>query len=315
MHKPLHTGAKSVTGWNVLSNPILFEVKSDVTNICLPVERIERWIALDDGSFAPLPTEGVRCRLPVIKKKKIQKGVFGKATAVHPLSHHISVDAIDPTEHSSMPQACGGSPVNGNGGNGGCTAVALAKLGIFSSTTAATEALDAEIAPLHRKWLKLRGPCEDSEAGIRGEQWHDEAISNAIKTSKRWYVKRLRFDKQNPNAVSLKAVFKQRGRRFLVFGVTNNEWSKRSNGKIRAQPLKYPDCSADAPKISIDGWHHTVAICDGKLHDHTVKMALTAEHPLWIRDADNQPNRDLGWLRSIRKVWEILPIAGDQNKG
>ena len=92
--------------------------------------------------------------------------------------------------------------------------------------------------------------------------------------------------------------------RYLVFGVTNNRWCKRVKNKIKPQPLKYPEFPADAPSTSTEGWHHTVATHDGQLYDHDTTMPLTSEHPLWLRD-DNQPDRDKGWLRSIRKVWRI----------
>ena len=96
--------------------------------------------------------------------------------------------------------------------------------------------------------------------------------------------------------------------RYLVVGVTNNQWSKRVKGKVKPQQLKYPAWSADAPRLSDVGWHHTVAIVDGQLRDHATTMPLTSEHPLWLR-ADNQPHREYGWLRSIRRVWRLSPCG------
>jgi len=189
-----------------------------------------------------------------------------------------------------------------HGGDSGCTAVALTTLGVWSSVAAAAAALDAQIAPLHQKWLRERGPCEESEAGIRGEQWHEEAISNAIKAAD-WHVRALVIHPTKADAVSLQSEL-ARGR-YLVFGVTNNRWYKRVKGKPKPQKLKYPGWPADAPRHSTAGWHHAVAVKDGQLRDHDATEPLAS---LWLR-SDNQPDRDKGWLRSIRKVWQIYPCT------
>mgnify|MGYP007125161324 CR=1 FL=1 len=202
-----------------------------------------------------------------------------------------------------MPPASGEAVEHG--GDGGCTAVALAAVGVWPSVAEAAAALNAEIAPLHQKWTRERGPCDESEAGIRGEQWHEEAIKNAI-IAKGWHVTKLVLHPTKADAVSLKAELASGGS-YLVFGVTNNVWRMRfKGGKVTRQPLKYPDEPADGPSRSTDGWHHTVAIVGGQLHDHAVAMRLTSEHPLWLRN-DNQPDRERGWLRSIRKVWRLSP--------
>ena len=51
-----------------------------------------------------------------------------------------------------------------HGGDGGCTAVALTTLGVWPLVAAAAAALDAQIAPLHQKWLSVRGPCDEAWA-------------------------------------------------------------------------------------------------------------------------------------------------------
>jgi hypothetical protein len=205
-------------------------------------------------------------------------------------------------EHSSMPPASDEAATHG--GDGGCTAVALTALGVWPSSAAAVAALDAQIAPLHQKWLNERGPCEESEAGIRGEQWHEEAISNAIRAAPAgWHVRVLDIHPTHKGVVSLRSELAHD--RCLIFGVTNNRWCKRVKGKDKWQPLKYPDEPANGPSISTAGWHHTIAAIDGKLRDHDAIEPLAS---LWLRD-DNQPDRDKGWLRLIRKVWRIYPCT------
>ena len=49
------------------------------------------------------------------------------------------------------------------------TTAALATLGVWPSVAEAVAALNDEIAPLHKKWERERGLCEESEAGIHGE--------------------------------------------------------------------------------------------------------------------------------------------------
>ena len=206
----------------------------------------------------------------------------------------VTTHASPPDEHSSMPPASDGGVEHG--GDGGCTAVALTKIGVWPSAAEAAADLDKQIPTLHQKFQRERGTCEESEAGIRGEQWHEEAIKNAI-VSRGWHIRSIVIHPTKSDAVSLRSELKNN--LYLVFGVTNNRWYKKGNP--RPQPLKYPDYPANAPSISTEGWHHTVAIVDGKMHDHDVSEPLSS---LWLRD-DNQPDRDKGFLRSIRKVWRI----------
>ena len=187
--------------------------------------------------------------------------------------------------------------------DGGCTAVALVALGVWSSIAEAVRALDAQISPLHEKWLRQRGTSDETEAGICGEQWHEEAISNAIKTAD-WHVRLLSIHPTKPNVVSLRTEL-MRGR-YLVLGVTNNEWLRPDiKGEPILQELKYPSSAADAPRQSTVGWHHAIAIVDGKMQDHDVTVPISS---LWLR-ANNQPDRTRGYMRTIRKVYRIFPCA------
>jgi hypothetical protein len=127
-----------------------------------------------------------------------------------------------PPEHSSLPPADDGAA--GHGGDGGCTASALAAMGVWHTAAEAAAALNAQIEPLHRKWLGERGPCDESEAGIRNEQWHELAIFAALK-DKIWHARKVNMHPTKKGAVSLNEELK-RGQ-YLIFGIANNRWSKR----------------------------------------------------------------------------------------
>ena len=158
--------------------------------------------------------------------------------------------------------------------------------------------------------MREHGPCDESEAGTRGDEWHEDAIRRAL-TGAGWHVTELAL--QSTDDFLLRTELADGGS-FLVFGVTNNQWSRRSS-KIgyQVQPLKYPDEPADGPVHSPDDWKHTVAVVDGAMHDGAVCMRLTRHHPFWLR-ANNQPDAVNGWLRSIGKVWR-LSAGGDFPSG
>jgi site-specific DNA-methyltransferase (adenine-specific) len=68
-----------------------------------------------------------------------------------------------------------------HGGDGGCTASAMVEIGVWSSKEAAVADLDAQIAPMHQELQRRWGEaCKEDEAGIHGEQWHEEAIKRAV---------------------------------------------------------------------------------------------------------------------------------------
>ena len=65
--------------------------------------------------------------------------------------------------------------------------------------------------------------------------------------------------------------------------------------------IKYPDYPADAPATGAAGWVHSIAIIDGHVRDGLADELLSS---LWIR-ADNRPDPEKGYMRSVRKVWRV----------
>ena len=184
-------------------------------------------------------------------------------------------------------------------GEGGCTAVAMVKIGVWPSKEAAIEDLDAQIPQVHEalqhQWEVV---CDESEAGIRGVQWHEEAIKRAI-VARGWHFKKIKIDVTDENVVVLKDTLKKG--MFYMIGVTNNLWYKGS----KMQELKYPQYEANAPAVDPAGWIHAIAIVNGRIHDHQIHEANAS---LWL-GADNQPDPAKGYMRSIRKVWRVTKCS------
>ena len=179
------------------------------------------------------------------------------------------------------------------GGDGGCTAAALANIGVFASKGAAAKALDAQIKPLHAKFVRERGECDESDAGIRGEQWHLEAICEAVKTAG-WHFKTVPIHSGQAKCVDLRDTLKDG--LYLIIGVVNARFEKHR--KMVWLHKGYP---ANAPHDNPDEWIHSIAVTDGSVQDFTRKESLAA---LWLQ-ANNQPKPEKGYMRTIRKVWRV----------
>jgi hypothetical protein len=181
-----------------------------------------------------------------------------------------------------------------HGDGGGCTAESLVRIGVWSCKEAAVARLDAQIQPMAEELQRRRGrPLEAVEAGIAGEQWHEEAIKRAV-VEQGWHFHKVKIDSTDAKAVDLMQALNTGN--YLVTGVTNNCWYKGKKARI-----KYPDYPADAPATSAAGWVHSIAIIDGHVRDGGVDELLSS---LWIR-ADNRPDPGKGYMRSIRKVWRV----------
>ena len=187
-----------------------------------------------------------------------------------------------------------------HGGDGGCTARALSAIGVWPTSAAAAAAMDEQIEPLHQKFVRERGACDQSEAGIRGEQWHEEAIKRAV-IGEGWHVRKVDASTERKRAVAESLQSELARGRFLVFGVTNNRWARCVRGKAVFQRLKYPDYPADAPSTQGESWQHSIAVIDGELHDFPLREPISS---LWL-GGNHQPDRRKGYMRSISKVWRV----------
>ena len=88
--------------------------------------------------------------------------------------------------------------------DGGCTAEALVRIGVWSCKEAAVKGLDAQIKPMTEELQKRRGgPLEEAEAGVPREQWHEEAIKRAVVKSGEWHFHKVKIDSTDTKAVDL----------------------------------------------------------------------------------------------------------------
>eukprot|EP00966_Prymnesium_polylepis_P113800 2630564-Prymnesium_polylepis.1 len=110
----------------------------------------------------------------------------------------VTADLPGVSVHECLPPAASQDGET-SGGDGGCTARALTTIGVFPSTSAAVRELDAEIAPMHQKLCRERGECDESEAGIRGEQWHQEASQTGRRCG--WMAFQDASDQPHPASV------------------------------------------------------------------------------------------------------------------
>ena len=191
-----------------------------------------------------------------------------------------------------------------HGGDGGCTAKALHIVGVFESVAAATQALDAKIDTVHASLQSQRGPCNRSDVGIPGEQWHAEVVKAAV-TDAGWHFHTQPFKRDTVKGrdVDLKQVFREGS--FLLIGVTNNAWM---SGKKRK--WTYAGHTADEPHENPTAWLHSIAVVNSRFHEETVSGSgdtTTESYPLsslWLQD-NNQPDPRTGYMRTIRRVWRL----------
>ena len=88
----------------------------------------------------------------------------------------------------------------------------------------------------------------------------------------------------------------------------NNEWAKKKGkGKGFVWQRKYPDEPKDAPAKDETGWHHSIAVVDGKVRDWDATEPVSS---LWLRKKDNRPDWNKGYMRSIRKVYVTQKCKG-----
>jgi hypothetical protein len=182
-----------------------------------------------------------------------------------------------------------------SGGDGSCSATALVKMGVFDSVPDAKRALDDMIPAFHEELQRLRGPCDQKEAGIPGEQWH-VSIINKVAIAQGFHVKKVMIETTNHNAVKLKDVLKVGN--YLVIGTTNNLWY---NGSKR-QPLKYPDEPVNGPVVDRVAWNHSIAVVNGLIRDSDLETPISS---LWLKD-NNKVNPDKGYMREIRAVFRVF---------
>ena len=144
------------------------------------------------------------------------------------------------------------SPLGSNPGEvvgaGGCVALALAKIGVFSSYDEAVKKLDKE-RELYISKVRADQNCE-AFLGTPGLTWHREIIKRA--------VVKAGYDYKIVDNSSLCGAAKCM---FLVDGIVN--WRFLCNDKW-VQPFDLTD-EDDRPWKERKSWQHVIGILDGKI--------------------------------------------------
>jgi len=219
------------------------------------------------------------------KEQKLRKNSASKKPRVSPKLENAS-----PEDGSSPPGTHAGETL----GNGGCTAVALNKLDVFTSTKRAMKDLNKEIVPTGEKFrADHRTP---GFMGIKNDNWHPEVVKCAV-------IKQgFHFKKLNLSKVNLTTTLK-RGRH-LIDGVLNNTFTKR----IRGELVSFINDGDDAttPQQNEGGWRHSIAVKDGHILEKGFKME---SEWLWLDELD-QPKEAKGYLYKVLKVYSIFRCTG-----
>ena len=176
---------------------------------------------------------------------------------------------------------------------GGCVAVAVTKLGVFSSQEEAIERLDWHT----RDWTTLRDDKRNTEnLGIPGLSWAREVIKRTIIDAGFDY----HIVKKGP---TLEATLREKDGLFLIDGIANDSYLE---GKKRVKP--YPqDGKDDNPRNPARKreWQHVFAVKDGILRREHVDVELRW---LWL-DAQGEPNEKNGIFIRIDKVYRLKKKA------
>ena len=229
-------------------------------------------------------------------------------------SHPINVEPDEPSEYvAPVPVATSVSPTSGlcpgppgsrvgeTVGNGGCTAVALWKLGVFASKSDACSTLNAAIETY---MLTIRSDYRVPEhVGVSDDRWHQAVVTHAV------ISKGYHFHKIDLAAVSLKDEFKKG--MFLVDGVMNNRHLRRGSGGTMYWIEPDPDDVTD-PRNDEMQWRHSIAVHDGRVLDPAFGTDMSTAY-LWL-DANNVPDPEKGYMLKILKVYRIFKCETNDPK-
>ena len=198
-------------------------------------------------------------------------------------------DGIGPTGRSVGETPAGDVTL----GSGGCTAVALSKIGVFTSVEETKAKLDAQI-PIYSSMVRedLRKP---EFVGVPGDRWHPDVVKRAV-IDAGWHWRKLKLSE-----VSLATELKEG--MYLVDGVLNDSFVKRVRGK--EERFNTDESDPTDPRQNEAGWRHCFAVEDGRILEKEFEMSTDW---LWLKD--NKPDPDKGYFYKVLKVYRITRCTG-----
>jgi hypothetical protein len=193
------------------------------------------------------------------------------------------------TELDSRPLDCGGVS-DETVGSGGCTAHALARLGVYASVDMAKTALDREGAAELARRIETHGAAYDTaKVYTPGDNWSSVVIKAAVVAAG------FDFRKVDLRTVCLRDVL-QHGT-YFIDGTQNQHWQKG-----RYVFTSAPTFDGPGPEVSPQDWRHSIAVEDGQVLEQN-DDTFSAK---WLHlNADNTVDVSKGYMRNILKVYRL----------
>lgn len=189
-------------------------------------------------------------------------------------------------------------------GGGGCTAVGLAKLGVFPSVDEAKAKLNALIPKVAAK-LGRTGEDVAAFVGVEDDCWHPEVVKRAV-IDEGWH-----FHKLHLSSVDLREEVKSGS--LLIDGVLNDSYvrtTRRGDSTILGLTpegdgfVRVPTDPDDttSPITNEAGWRHMIATRNGQVLEK--EFSLPTDW-LWL-GFNSQPDPKKGYLYKVLKVYRVF---------
>ena len=250
--------------------------------------------AFDDDDIASLPAE-VLVEDSSDGEEDSSDGEEEEQTDEEGASVAYDVDSIPAGE---LPDTA-----NDNMGNGGCTAHALFKLGVFATVGQAKVALNAAGEQiLAKRRAEVRGDYERLRVYKADDYWLHEVIKVAV--VKAGYDFR-KLDLTDAQCSLAEEVHKGA---VLIDGIQNQHWMKGTVSEETNPHCSWhtnaPDYTGLGPEAAPGRWRHSIAVKKGRVLEQ--RDDEFSARWLWMGEG-NRPNPERGYMRRILKAYTVTP--------
>ena len=186
-----------------------------------------------------------------------------------------------------------------NMGNGGCTAHALFKLGVFATVAGAKATLNAAgDRILAKRREEVRDDYERERVYKPDDYWLHEVIKIAVVEAGYDFHKLDLLRDSLADEVRKGAV--------LIDGVQNQHWMKgnvsNADSPTNSWRTNAPDYTGLGPEAAPGRWRHSIAVQNGRVLEQN-DDEFSARW-LWL-DGGSDPNPERGYMRHILKAYVI----------
>jgi hypothetical protein len=188
-----------------------------------------------------------------------------------------------------------------NMGNGGCTAHALFKLGVFATVGQAKVALNAAGEQiLAKRREEERGDYERLRVYKADDYWLHEVIKVA--------VVKAGYDFHKLDLVQDSLAEEVRKGAVLIDGIQNQHWMKGTVSDETNPHCSWhtnaPDYTGLGPEAAPGRWRHSIAVKKGRVLEQ--RDDEFSARWLWMGEG-NRPNPERGYMRRILKAYTVTP--------